>query len=82
MFHVRAPLVVPPPTPARTGMLDAVIIALMIAVCGVNGYTAITASAFILHMIAISVVATILFIVFPNILIPLHSFIHSGTLII
>ena len=47
-----------------------------------NGYTAITALAFVLRIIAISVVKIIDLIFFPKIIIPLASSITSGTLTI
>ena len=51
----RAPVVVPPPTPQKTGRLEVETIASAIICWGVKGYTASTASALQLRMMAISV---------------------------
>ena len=75
----RIPFVRPPPTPAKTGMSEAIMIDCVIIGWGVNGYTAITASAFTFFIIAKSVEKTRDLIRFPKIVIPLHSLITSGT---
>ena len=65
------PCVKPPPTPEKTGISAASIMPFVIAGCGVKGYTAITACASVLRIIAISVVKIIDFILRPKILMPL-----------
>lgn len=52
----RLPVVVPPPTPTKTGASEAVSRACVMAGCAVKGYTAKIASAFELRMTATSVV--------------------------
>ena len=63
------PVVIPPPTPQNTGTSAAIINASVITGCGVNGYTAITASAFVFLITATSVLKTNDFNLLPNILI-------------
>ena len=74
----RGPVVVPPPTPANTGILEAVMMELVITCCGVKGYTANTASALQLRMMAISVENTRDLILLPQITMPLAAHISSG----
>ena len=57
-------------------------IALVICIVGVNGYTAITASALQFEITATSVENSNDFILLPLIMIPLALRIHSGTRIV
>ena len=67
-FTTLFPWVIPPPTPQKTGTSAAITNADVINGWGVNGYTAIIASAFVFLIIATSVVNNSDFILFPNIL--------------
>ena len=67
------PWVIPPPTPQKTGTSAAITNADVINGWGVNGYTAIIASALVFLIIATSVVNSNDFILFPNIFIPEQS---------
>ena len=78
-FTTRLPVVSPPPTPTNTGRSDAISSACVMIGCGVNGYTAMTASALTLRMMARSVENTSDLIRFPNTTMPLHSWITDGT---
>ena len=70
IFADLFPCVNPPPTPHKTGISETDSIAWVIAGWGVNGYTAITASALVFFIIATSVVKINDFSLFPKILIP------------
>ena len=77
---VLTPRVVPPPTPQNTGMLEALMIASLMDCCGVNGYTAKTASALQFLITARSVVYTRVRILRPKMTMPLASHAAWGIL--
>ena len=75
---VRSPCVVPPPTPQNTGMYEYLMMASEMAGCGVKGYTANTASASQLRIMAGSVEKIMALRRRPKIRMPLARRASSG----